>query len=131
MCEVNLDYIELDAFERRDYFAAPQMPSSNLHEGIVYPKNDFLPMTRTVTLVTERSGSDIKAQKVLQGSIAPMGSTSAEGGFTITWGGENGTEVSGYISGSASDNSGNTAEVTVEVNSDGSGSADVSVKHEE
>ncbi len=62
--------------------------------------------------------------------ITPM-ETKAEIGGTISWGGEKGVEISGYASGSASDDNGNTADVTVEVNSDGTGSATVSVSHDE
>ncbi len=64
-------------------------------------------------------------------NIFPMGSVSGEVGVSISWGGENGTEVSGHASGSVSDDNGNKAEVKVEVQSDGSGTASVSASHDE
>src|SRR5437879_7188440 len=48
--------------------------------------------------------------------ILPMNTISGEVGATISWGGDKGTEVSVYASGSASDDNGNKADVTVEVN---------------
>lgn len=63
--------------------------------------------------------------------IAPTGNISGEIGGKISWGGEEGVQGSVYASGSASDDNGNKAEATVEVNSDGSGSATVSASHEE
>ena len=78
------------------------------------------------------SNIENKAQKIVQNHrIAPMGNVSGEIGGKISWGGEDGTQASGYVSGSASDDNGNTVEATVEVNSDGSGSASVSASHEE
>lgn len=55
---------------------------------------------------------------------------SGEVGGTITWGGEAGIQASGYVSGNASDNNGNKVDITVEVKSDGSGSATASASHE-
>lgn len=67
----------------------------------------------------------------LQNGIAPMGTVSGEAGVSYEWGGKDGGGVSGYVSGSASDDNGNKAEVEVQVNSDGSGKVDVSVSHDE
>jgi hypothetical protein len=65
-----------------------------------------------------------------QGIIPPTG-FDAKLGIDISWGGDKGTEASGYVSGSASDDKGNEAELKVEVNSDGSGSANISASHHE
>jgi hypothetical protein len=51
--------------------------------------------------------------------------------ITIEWGGKEGPSIKGSASGSVSDDSGNKAEVKVEVESNGSGKATVSVEHDE
>ena len=60
-----------------------------------------------------------------------MGNVTAEIGATISWGGGDGVQASGRVSGSVSDDNGNKADVKVEIKSDGSGSASVSASHEE
>ena len=78
--------------------------------------------------------TDRTTQKIVQNcgiKIVPMGTTSGEAGIKYEWGGKDGGGVSGYVSGSASDDKGNTAEVEVTVNSDGSGDATISVSHDE
>lgn len=76
--------------------------------------------------------TESKTQRVAQNQmIIPVGNVKGEVGGTISWGGEDGVEISGYVSGSASDDRGNTASIEVEINSDGSGSATVSGSHDE
>jgi len=54
---------------------------------------------------------------------------SAEVGAQISWGGPEGVECSGYIKGEIHDNEGNSAEIKVEQNDDGTGSATVSASY--
>lgn len=62
--------------------------------------------------------------------VSPMG-YSAEGKFTVEWGGSEGVTASGSASASVSDDNGNKAEAEVTADSDGSGSASISVSHNE
>ena len=116
----------------------PFLPTS-IHEAI--PKlgdNRLVPLEQTV--VREYVLTDIESKilrvvcGVTRGSgqeTPPMGKVSAEAGVTYKWGDEDDSGVSGYVSGSVSDDNGNKAEVEVEINEDGSGSATVSVTHDE
>jgi hypothetical protein len=73
-----------------------------------------------------------RMQRVAHGmKIAPRESeTSGEVGGTWKWGGKGGPEFNGYLKGKVQDNKGNSAEVKVQQNSDGTGSATASAKHE-
>jgi hypothetical protein len=130
MCEISLNMVDLDTYERYEDFADSLKQENTLHEGIFSPTCRISLTHRSITNLTNASGSDLKLQKVVQSTFRATG-LSGEAGVTITWGSDKGAEVSGYVSGSASDDNGNTAQVTVEINDDGSGSADISVKHDE
>ena len=104
-------------------------PVADLYSNIFVPKNHCCKLPIIVTVQTGLSHIEKESQKVAQ-IIAPMGKVSGEAGITFEWGGSNGSEVSGYVSGGASDDKGNKAEVKVEVKSDGSGNATVAVSHD-
>lgn len=132
--EISLSSVDFDEYERyyRSSFS-PTTPSAiNMHDRICVQVGNCSPYTKTVVLQTTRSEVEEKTQRIARQNgreIAPMG-VSGEAGVTIEWGSK-GTEVSAYVSGKASDDNGNQAEVKVEVNDDGSGSATVSVSHDE
>lgn len=117
-CEVSLNSIRFDENEK----ACEPSFSSFAH--------DYTPIIRASTSV--RSVPDLSKRTItfLDKGITPLSNVKGEAGVTITWGGENGTEISGYASGSASDDRGNKAGVTFEINDDGSGKASVSASHE-
>ena len=109
-----------------------ETPEKSFHEAICTSSGNPYRFIQATYLNRPLSNIDSKAQKIVQNHrIAPMGNINGEIGGKISWGGEDGVQASGYVSGSASDNNGNTVEATVEVNSDGSGNASVSASHEE
>jgi hypothetical protein len=103
-----LSGLELEESDRYAHFppSYPQESSASLHDRIFVQNGNM--------------HNSLKAMKV-----------SAEGGFTVEWGNPGGPSISGYVSGSASDDKGNKTEVKVEVNDDGSGKATVSASHDE
>lgn len=58
------------------------------------------------------------------------GGASAKGGVTVTWGGSEGTQYTSYASAEVYDGKGNHAEANITQNSDGTGSATISVGHD-
>ena len=127
-----IDFDECDGYSRSPYSASTSNDSS-FQERIFVHGSNFQGLARGVTLHIIRSNAEQRVQAAANNrGIAPMGaSVSGEVGVTVEWGGSKGTEVSGHASGSVSDDKGNAVDATVEVASDGSGSATVSASHEE
>lgn len=109
----------------------PASPGERLHEAIFCISGSHFRFVRTASV--ENGESDIM-QRIKRTSsnngIAPM-EVSGEIGGKISWGGENGVQGSGHVSGKASDDNGNKVDVKVEVNTDGSGNASITASHEE
>ena len=102
-----------------------QIPFSSVHSSFVLHQ----------IRVQRRNESEMEQR--IQAAVRTVGlktlakGISGEAGIKWEWGGNEGSGLSGYVSGSASDDKGNKAEVEVEVNSDGSGNVTASVSHEE
>lgn len=137
MAEVgSVDFDEVS--ELGKYYESSYMPlkaslNTDFYKTIFSINDSSFLFNRTVISKNSLTEVDIKTMKIAHGDnckFKPM-DVSGEVGATVKWGGDKGTEVSGYASGSASDDDGNTVEITVEVNNDGSGSATVAASHEE
>lgn len=104
-------------------------PKSNFHEHIFSQGNACKSFVQNVTLLRSLTASEKRVEKA-SFVVTPLG-VSGEGGVTFTWGDDKGVQVSGHASASISDENGNSVEATIEVESDGSGKATISAKHEE
>lgn len=130
--EINFDsldtldqYYELSVFETASFH-------ERFHELIFCPPDGLRRFDLIASFIRAISKTEQRIQRVsYNNSIIPMGKVSVEGGVSYEWGGSDGGGVSGYVSGSASDDNGNKAEVEVQVNGDGSGKVEASVSHDE
>ncbi len=132
--EVTLNSVDFDEFDERYRSLHPNtvVAEDCFHEAIFSASGRAYQAIQAVSLREKPSVIDHKTQRIARNhGIAPMGTVSGEVGLSVDWGGKNGTEISGYASGSASDDNGNKVEVTVEVKGDGSGNASASASHDE
>jgi hypothetical protein len=102
----------------------------NGRTAIILKEDNYSPLGLASVLGRSIPNTGKRTSTIQGNKIATMSNVKGEAGVTITWGGENGTAISGYASGSASDDRGNKAGVTFEINDDGSGKASVSASHE-
>ncbi len=129
---MEISSVDVD-FESSALFSLPEEPVSIFHKDIFVPMGDRSCLDRPLFLRTELSALERRTESAARGdrcASMKVGGSGEIGGI-IEWGGEKGIEVSGYGKGSVHDDKGNSASVTVEQNSDGTGSARVSGKHSE
>jgi hypothetical protein len=131
--EVSLSSVDFDKYPGVSFASAAQYEEI-FHERIFSQHPNCQVVTKITVLLTARSEVEERTEKASRNHVIrniPIKGVSAEAGVSIEWGGQKGTGVSGYVSGSAEDDRGNKAEVKVEVNDDGSGKASVVVGHDE
>ena len=123
----SVSFDQINEYESYSLRSDNQQSSSNLHEAI-FPGEWCLRSLKHDVSLTSSPQKITNAAKI----IAPLkAGGSVELGGKIEWGGQNGIEISAYGKAEGHDDKGNTAEISVEQNSDGSGNATVSVSHEE
>lgn len=128
--EVSFD--DVDRLCRYDGALAPlDTPAKNFdfHASICSQYNGRAVLAKSSVLNNHVTELEQRTQRAAR--IAPMGNVSGEAGVTVNWGGNDGPSIGGYVSGSASDDKGNSVDLTVEVNNDGTGSATVSASHDQ
>lgn len=131
MSDMSIESVDLD-FNTWSQFQLPiKEETMNFSQVIFSSSNHKHKYMRGLTLNRNTSDTCEKTQNIYRNQIRPCGKIGAEISFDISWGKDDGPEISVSASGSASDDNGNTVEVTVEVSEDGSGNASVSVQHEE
>ena len=110
------------------------LPAEDFHKVIFFQWSSCTTFTKRAILHGNPLDMDRKIQNAAQytsGKMKPMsrgGSVSVD--VSISWGGSEGTQGSVGISAEAHDDSGNKVEVSVEQDSNGEGSANISVSHE-
>jgi hypothetical protein len=131
--EINFDSFDFEEIDKYSRSSTSQTTSIEpvFHEAIFYKAGGAILSNRTYSLKKETSETAMKTKKVMHTNFGGISNFSGEIGGKISWGGENGVQATGYAQGSASDDKGNTAEITVEINSDGTGSASASLIREE
>ena|SRR3990167_1617252 len=129
---ISFDSVDFDKYDNL-LPTEGSLSCTNYYEKIL-PQSNCSPIAvRKIVFQDTRSETDTKIQRIsFQSNIKLMMSkVSGEVGVTYEWGGKDGGEVNAHASASGSDDKGNTAEVKVEVNKDGSGSATVIVRHDD
>ncbi|MDP1609204.1 MAG: hypothetical protein Q8L98_07825 [Chlamydiales bacterium] len=113
-----------------DFFKPTALSIPEFHQAIFSWENG--PFFSTKTFVPQEILSELamKTQSMAREHHRGSGA-SAEAGISCGWGGKDGIELSGYATGTVHDDKGNSAQVTVEQKSDGTGNVDVSVRHDE
>lgn len=126
------DFDRLDTYERT--IVQPGLSLATFHQAICTSTCGIRSVERMIisdgapTEIEQRTQRLARSHRIEK---VPMGNVSGEAGITISWGGDNGPSVGGYVSGGASDDKGNSVEVNVQVNGDGTGSATASASHDE
>lgn len=128
--------VGFDEFDlHTDDLLTQEAPTSNWHEAIFSQELNSKPFTKNAALQTPPADLTHRTNKVAHAHgmnlVAAKVDGSGSGGVKIGWGGKNGNEISCYMEGEIRDDKGNSAQVRVEGKNDGTGSAEVSVKHDE
>jgi len=128
---IELGSVDFDDFDNYGNSFAADNAGPKFHEAIFSPDtNCYRQFTRTVVHETNSLKPMMGMQKA-GGDHGKGGGYSVEVGGEFDWGNGKGLEFNGYGKSEAYDGKGNSVEVHVERNSDGTGSAGFSMKHEE
>lgn len=119
--DVNFD----DPYFKWSSVYSEDLATCNLHMHIF--SQGSIDNARAKNMISRTVFDDIDKKTVCISRTGCAGGGEAK--FTVEWGGSEGPSISGSASGSIRDDHGNKASAEVKVNSDGSGSASVSISH--
>jgi hypothetical protein len=126
--------VDFDGYDVEFVSLCPPQEESNsaFHESIFSEPLTSRPLAKTVVPGDASSNLVSRTQQVAQTQGAYLGARlegSGEVGGRWRWGGPDGNQFSGYVKGEVRDDKGNSAQVQVTQNSDGTGEAAVSARH--
>src|SRR5689334_637565 len=99
--EVNLDSVDFNELDGRysSLYSNTVAPKGCFHEAIFSLSDHPCPSIQSVNLKEKSPVMDNRIQRIARNhGIKPMGTLSGEAGISVSWGGDKGTEVSGYAS---------------------------------
>lgn len=103
--------------------------SFDFHESICSQYNGGAIFAKSTALTSHVTELEQRTQRAAK--VAPMdANVGVKAEITCEWGGKDGVTVSGSISGSVSDDKGNSVEAKAEIDSDGSGRVSAAAEHE-
>jgi hypothetical protein len=122
-----------ESYIDKENISISEINGRRCHIKVIHEKNTFVDSINKKGFIT----SSLAPRSIIHKSSASAimrpikAGGRVEGGFTIEWGGEEGTSWSGSVAAEAYDDKGNYAKIEVKQDNDGKGKAEVSAGHKE